>query len=469
MAKDDAEDRPDNTRLVYEKGTLRVLNASTEALEKSQHLTRDERSGGYRAPGYRYTDIIEELELNNIEYEDKVLNPSFSLSELDSDISLRPYQQESVEDWSSDKRQGSIVLPTGAGKTYVAIKAIAELNEPSFVVVPTLDLVDQWVQTLREELNSPDYDPEELIGEYTGREKSKAPITVSTYDSAYIQAENLGSEYPFLIFDEVHHLPSEGYRHIAEFFASPYRMGLTATYERPDDLHERLGDLVGGKVYESEPEDLSGEYLSEYEVEQIEVDLSEEERERYDEKISVFTEYLSSSGIELRKPSDYRKIVMRSGNDPRAWAAIRARNEARQIAYSSEAKKETLADLLERHRGDRIIIFTRYNDAVYDISEEFYIPAITHETRKSERETILSRFREGEYSAVVTSQVLDEGINVPAANVGIILSGTGSTREYKQRLGRLLRPTGDRARLYEVVASETSEVRTSKRRKEEGT
>jgi len=245
-------------------------------------------------------------------------------------------------------------------------------------------------------------------------------------------------------------------------------MGLTATYERPDDLHERLGELIGGKVYEAEPEDLSGEYLAEYEAEQIRVDLSEEERERYDDRISVFTEYLASTDIKLRRPSDYRKIVMRSGNDPQAWAAIQARNDARQIAYGSEAKKEKLAEILEKHREDRVIIFTRYNEAVYDISKQFLVPAITHETRKSEREKILSKFRDGEYSAVVTSKVLDEGVNVPAANVGIILSGTGSNREYKQRLGRILRPTGGKARLYEVVARDTGEIRTSRRRKRSG-
>jgi len=452
------------TELVYDKGTVHLRNSPEELAEEAPHLTQDERSGGYRAPAYRYSEVKEYLDREGVDYVDSVPKRDSSLS-VGSNMGLRPYQREALDGWMEDDCQGTIVLPTGAGKTYVALKAIEELDEHTFVVVPTLDLIDQWVRTIRNELEGQDIDSK-LVGEYTGRQKEKRPITVSTYDSAYIHAENMGDEYNFLIFDEVHHLPSEGYRHIAEFFASPHRMGLTATYERPDDLHERLGDLVGGKVYEAEPEDLSGEYLAEYDVEQITVELSEEESERYDDRISVFTDYLASSDIQLRSPGDYRKIVMRSGNDPRAWAAIRARNDARHIAYSSEAKKEKLSELLERHRDDRTIIFTRYNDAVYDISKEFLVPAITHETSKKERERILSKFREGEYSAVVTSQVLDEGVDVPAANVGIILSGTGSTREYKQRLGRILRPTGGRAKLYEVVTEGTSEIRTSRRRKQ---
>ena len=436
-------------------------DVSSDAVGDLGFLTHDERSGGYRAPAYRYEELIECLSESGVAHEELVF-PELS---VESEVRLRPYQREALDEWKDGGGRGTVVLPTGAGKTYVALKAIEELGEHTFVVVPTLELTDQWVATLRQELRADGFDTDELVGEYTGREKDPSPITVSTYDSAYIHAENLGADYGFVVFDEVHHLPSEGYRHIAEFFASPHRMGLTATYERPDDLHERLGDLIGGKVYEAKPDDLSGEYLAEYEVEQVEVELSGEERERYDEKISVFTDYLASSGIRLEEPSDYKKIVMRSGNDPRAWEAVRARNEARKIAYGSSAKREKLAELLERHRGDRIIVFTRYNEAVYGISERFHVPAITHETQKSEREDILSRFREGEHSAVVTSQVLDEGVDVPAANVGIILSGTGSTREYKQRLGRILRPTGGKAKLYEVVASGTSEMRTSRRRK----
>jgi superfamily II DNA or RNA helicase len=102
---------------------------------------------------------------------------------------------------------------------------------------------------------------------------------------------------------------------------------------------------------------------------------------------------------------------------------------------------------------------------VYDVADRFFIPPITHSTPTDERERILGRFREDTYSAIVSSQVLDEGVNVPDANTGIILSGTGSSREYRQRLGRILRPSGDTARLYEIVSSGTGEIRASSRRK----
>jgi superfamily II DNA or RNA helicase len=78
---------------------------------------------------------------------------------------------------------------------------------------------------------------------------------------------------------------------------------------------------------------------------------------------------------------------------------------------------------------------------------------------------ILDEFRNGKYKAICSSQVLDEGIDVPDANVGIIVSGTGSNREFVQRLGRLLRPSKNEAILYEIVSSDTGEVGTSYRRK----
>ena len=89
-------------------------------------------------------------------------------------------------------------------------------------------------------------------------------LTVSTYDSAYIHADKLGNKFGLIIFDEVHHLPAAGYRNIAEMLASPFRMGLTATFEREDGLHEELNRLVGGKVFEKRVKELTGTHLSPY-------------------------------------------------------------------------------------------------------------------------------------------------------------------------------------------------------------
>lgn len=462
-------------RLSFERGTILLwgLEPETKPPYLQLQLQWDPRVGAYRAPASIYREIVETLHRSGIDYEDRVLDlvPCPVPLHLTKELNLRAYQREALEAWwTLGRKRGVVVLPTGAGKTYVALAAIDRLNRdqgsspaPAFIVVPTLDLVDQWVAELRGS-----FQVESGIGEYTGRAKVLGPITVATYDSAYIHAEHLGNRFKLLVVDEVHHLPAESYRQIAQAFAAPYRLGLTATYEREDELHEILPELLGGKVFELGVKELAGEYLADYEVRTITLPLTPEEQEAYTKRAKLFSDYLRSSRIKLAGPQDFQRMILRSGRDPRAWEALRAQNEARKIAFNSSTKLEKLKELLEKHRGDRIIIFTRYNDLVYKISQGFLIPAITYRTGKDERRQVLEGFKEGIYQAIVSSQVLDEGVDVPEANVGIILSGTGSNREFIQRLGRLLRPSpgpGKVAVLYELVSSETGEVRTASKRK----
>jgi len=159
---------------------------------------------------------------------------------------------------------------------------------------------------------------------------------------------------------------------------------------------------------------------------------------------------------------------MRTGRDPHAREALLSRNRALRIALNSPEKIDALARMLEESRNEKTLIFTLHTDLVYAISRRFLIPAITYLTPKEERREILENFRKGNYQTVATSQVLDEGIDVPDATVGYILSGTGSLRAYVQRLGRLLRKVeGKQARLIEIVSKETMEVRMSDRRTQE--
>ncbi|MFC6726801.1 helicase-related protein, partial [Halobium palmae] len=200
------------------------------------------------------------------------------------------------------------------------------------------------------------------------------------------------------------------------------RLGLTATFERPDGAHEVIEELVGGVAYRASVDDLAGEHLAAYDIKRIEIDLTPEERERYEEAQGTFVDYLRTSNLSLTSGSDYQKLVMRSGNDPRAREALLAKQRAREIMMNSDGKVRELGRILDRHRGDRIIVFTAHTDLVYRLSERFLLPAITSETGAAERREILSRFRDGRYSRVVAANVLDEGVDVPDANVAVVLS-----------------------------------------------
>jgi len=445
------------TRLGFEDGTIQLTGEDVANLPDVEY---DPRSETYRAPGHRYAALRDALDERGEDVEDDVLDLA-AVPDLSSSYQLREYQRDALDAWEGADRRGVLELPTGSGKTVIGVAAIAALSTPTIVVVPTIDLLEQWRDELAEEF------PDVELGQLGGGVQQVGPLTVATYDSAYLRAGEIGSRFGLVVFDEVHHLGGEGFRQIAQLLAAPARLGLTATFERPDDAHEVVAELVGPVVYSLEPDDLAGEHLAAYEVKRRSVELPPDERAEYDDQQGTFTDYLKRSNIQLRSGSDYQELVKRSGRDPEAREALLAKQRAREIMMSSEAKVDALADILDRHRGERTIVFTAHNDFAYRIADRFLIPPITHRTSTEERREILDRFREGEYTRVVTSNVLDEGIDVPDASVAVVLSGSGSEREFTQRLGRILRPSeeSDRALLYEVVARDTAEEGVSNRRK----
>jgi len=458
----DADPVPAVLTLRYEDGTIRLdgLDGADAAVGSLPGVAWDDRGLVARAPAHRYADLRDALAERDIAFDDEVATPADRRLSLSHAYDLRPYQEEAIAAWRAAGDRGVVVLPTGAGKTVVAVDAIAALGVPTLVVVPTVDLLEQWRRELETEF-------EIEVGQFGGGEQTQAPITVSTYDSAYLRAEAVGGDFGFVVFDEVHHLGGEGYRDAARLVAAPARLGLTATFERPDGAHEVVAGLVGPKVYEAAADDLAGDHLADYEIRRVEVALGPEERAAYEDAQGTFVDYLKRSNLSLTSGSDYRKLVMRSGNDPAAREALLAKQRARRIMMNADAKVAALGRLLDRHREDRVIVFTAHTDLVYRLSEEYLLPAITSETGAAERREVLERFRDGTYSRVVTANVLDEGVDVPDANVAVVLAGSGSEREFTQRLGRILRPNDDggRALLYEVVSEATAEERVADRRR----
>ncbi|EMA49810.1 MULTISPECIES: DEAD/DEAH box helicase [Halococcus] len=439
--------------LAFEDGTIRIEGSVPDL----PFVETDPRSKTARAPAVRYVALREAIDERGVAVDDRVLDaPSIDVA---SAYELREYQQEALDAWRANDDRGCLELPTGSGKTVIGLAAIEALDTAALVVVPTIDLLEQWRRECETEFDVP-------VGQLGGGEQRVEALSIATYDSAYLRADDIGDRFGLVIFDEVHHLGGEGYREIARLVAAPARLGLTATFERPDGAHEIVEDLCGPLVHRIAPDDLAGEHLAAYDIKRLEVELTEEERAEYDDHRETFTNYLARSNLDMQSGSDYRKLVMRSGNDPQAREALLANQRAREVMMNADAKVETLADLLDHHREDRVIVFTAHNDLVYRLSERFLIPAITHQTGAAERHEVLAKFREGTYSRVVAANVLDEGVDVPAANVAVVLSGSGSTREFTQRLGRILRPTedGGRALLYEVVTEETAEENIADRR-----
>jgi superfamily II DNA or RNA helicase len=445
--------------LTFSAGTLE-LRGVEGPLPALPAALWDPRTRTLRSEASAYADVVRALVRDKTPYVDHAR----AYTELSHGLVIqrepRPYQAEAIAAWERARGRGVVVLPTGAGKTQVGLMAIDRKRRSTLVIAPTLDLVRQWYDTLRHAFGVE-------VGVIGGGEYRVLPLTVSTYDSAYLHMENLGARFGLVVFDECHHLPSESYAFAARQSIAPFRLGLSATPERTDGRESRLAELVGPEVLRREIVHMSGEYLAEYETERIAVELAEEERGEYESERAVYLAFARSRGVNFGSPDGFREFLMKASRGEEGRRALQAYRRQRELAFAAPKKLDYVAHLLHVHRRDRVILFTQDNATAYRISELLLVPAITHQTKVSERSEILARLHEGTYNAVVTSKVLNEGVDVPSANVAIVVSGSGSVREHVQRLGRILRKHGEkRAILYELVTAKTSESFTSERRRE---
>ncbi len=228
-----------------------------------------------------------------------------------------------------------------------------------------------------------------------------------------------------------------------------------------------MPDLIGPVVYRKDIHQLKGQVLADYRIERLYVHLSAEEKEKYLKARETYRGFVQRRGISMGGKKGWQRFIQASAQSQEGRNAFQAYREQKRLALAASEKMNLLGKLLEQHHRDRVLIFTYDNSTVYEISRRFLIPAITHQTKAKERQQILQKVHSGEYPFLVSSQVLNEGVDVPAAGIGIILSGTGSVREHVQRLGRILRKHGDKqAILYEVVTQDTAEEFTSDRRRQ---
>lgn len=442
--------------LRYDRGTLTLEERPPEAV--IGEFVFDSRVDLWRAPAYKYSAIVKLLR-RQIAANHAPLYKKLELSHAQSRTPY-PHQLEALEAWKAARGAGLVVLPTGAGKSYLGLLAIAWAGRSALVVVPTIDLMHQWYAELKAAF--PDF-PIGLIG---GGYYEPTDLSVATYDSAAIHAERLGNRFGMLVFDEVHHLPTAFYKPAATFSLAPYRLGLTATPERNDLRHTELQWLVGDLVYRREAADLAGDVLAPYRLERVHVELSPAEREAYRKALEERDGFLRVNGISLGNLTGWQEFVMRSAKSESGRRAMKAHREARRIASAAPAKLRALEVILTRHTGQKTLIFTEDNETAYHISTRYLIPCLSHQTKVKERQEMLELFRSGVYRSIVTSKVLNEGVDVPDASVGVVLSGSSVARELVQRLGRIIRRAeGKQAVLYEIIARDTREERVSERRR----
>ncbi len=377
---------------------------------------------------------------------------------------LRGYQREAVDVfWASGGSKGGsgvVVLPCGAGKTVVALGALATARCHTLIVCFGTNAVHQWISEI---LDKTDIAPEQ-IGEYTGDLKEIRPITVTTYqvltyhpsrrkrgadgagdgdgaaDGGIVKRRPIEEEFPHLglftsrdwgliIYDEVHLLPAPVFRVTAEIQARR-RLGLTATLVREDGRESDVFSLIGPKKYDLPWKTLEGQgWIATAECWEVRVALPPEQR-----------------------------LLYATAEDSRLKYRIAAENPD---------KLSVLDRLVTMHRDDNVLIIGQYLDQLRIIAERFDAPVITGKMPNRDREKLYDQFRRGEIKRLVVSKVANFAIDLPDANVAIQVSGAfGSRQEEAQRLGRILRPKEDgaQAHFYSVVTRDTNDQEYAARR-----
>jgi len=444
--------------LRFDRGTI-VLDDPPPGLDAGNlpGTLWDPRVRSYRAPASRYADLQVALRVAGVRYADTVRRAVRTPAPWNAP-ELRGYQEAALTAWQVADCRGTVVLPTGSGKTRLAIAAMARSGCAALCLVPTRVLLEQWCRELERHCGR-------AVGCYGNGIRRLAPITVSTFASAERHMDRIGSHFDLLVVDEAHHVAGGVYADACDMSTAAARLGLTATPPREREALARLGAVLGPVVYELAVGDLTGSFLAPFDLATLLVELTAAERAEYDAETAVFRDVFVR--FRAMRPaaswSDFARAANRSNEGRRALSAWR---RAKRILSYPAAKREALAALLARHTESRILVFTSDNETAYAVSCEHLIMPITCDIRRRERDAALERFRAGQLRALVSARVLNEGFDVPDADVAIVVGGSHGEREHVQRIGRLLRPAANkRALVYELVARETTEVRQAKRRR----
>lgn len=342
---------------------------------------------------------------------------------------IRNYQEEAANALVGDKGPGTgfgtVVLPCGAGKTIVGMNVMNLLKTSTLIITTNISAVHQWIQELLDKSNL----TEDQIAEYTGENKTLAPVTVATYQILTWRPEKDGP-YPhfsifrqrnwgLIIYDEVHMLPAPVFRVVAELQAVR-RIGLTATLVREDGCEGYVFSLVGPKRYDVPWKELEkSRWIAKAECIEVRVDL------------------LESQEIE--------------------YAVSPARTKHR-LASENPVKTEVTKQLVKKFPEDKILVIGQYLEQLEILSKELKTPIITGKTPNAERDKIYQDFREGKIHVLVVSKVANFAIDLPDASLAIQVSGTfGSRQEEAQRLGRILRPKERTSRFFTLITRNTVE------------
>jgi superfamily II DNA or RNA helicase len=398
-------------------------------------------------------------------------------------LDLRDWQVDAFAAWAAAGCTGVVEAVTGAGKTRLAVAAVRAClaqGGRALVLVPTLDLLGQWRQQLREHV------PGARIGQLgggRGDDLHDHHVVVATpHSAAAVPVDLPAGAVGLLVADEAHRYGAPTWAEaLRPAFAM--RLALTATYERNDDgLVEVLGPYFGGVVAQYGFAGAAADgVIAPFDITFAGVVLTPSERRDHDAadaRVRDHRRELVSHGLP-RAPLDLiaaaaRLAAQADGRPntavPREVVAARAFLSAlrarRDVAAQAGAKLSVVRDMAPALAADRTrtLVFTDTVEQAELAGAALRAGGVTaeevHGDLAADRRRIrLAMFRTGSLQALVAPRVLDEGVDVPDAELAVVLAAFRTRRQMIQRLGRVLRlkPDGRAARLVVVYAEGTRE------------
>jgi len=375
---------------------------------------------------------------------------------------LYDWQKQAYQSWIEADKNSIIEGGTGIGKSIFALYCIQEERKPTIIIVPTKALMYQWKEEVIKNLGV----SEDKIGLIGDGHREYKPITIAIINS--IRQEDL-TKYSLLTLDECHKYPSVENIKPIERSNNQYRLGITATLQREDNRHKLLEEYIGRVSYRyTQADAVKDGILNTYEIINVGVNLSLEEQHAYDEldiKVKRGMQLFNNDFVVLqRQLKNYMHPNFRVASE-----TIKSIGDRRQLYSNSRTKIKKVLEIVEEHKNDKIIIFNEYigmAEAIYDrLLEEKYLVGIYHSTSKEKK--VIDDFAEGKISILVTVKSLNEGLNVPSVNVGIVVSGNNVRRNTIQRMGRILRKQeGKKAVFYQLYCKNTKEYQDVRKRSE---
>jgi RNA polymerase primary sigma factor len=388
---------------------------------------------------------------------------------------LRPWQISALDSWERAKNRGVVEAVTGTGKSLVGVAAIHEvlaLGGVALVAVPTRALVVQWLGNLRREL------PIAKIGAISDGEKAnfrQANVIVATVQSLF-RSPLKGTSLTLLVADEVHRYGSPQY---AKALRADYqwRLGLTGTFERTGDdgVEKILRPYFGATAFEySYGQALADGVVAHFDLAFVGVEFTDGERFEFQKADDL----VQDATYKLRKyfryplewPDFFAKVTMslKEGLFDQEGALctqyMRGFSERKKILATAQGKllvTEAIAPFLGTRSGT--LIFTESKDSA---TRHAWVAAksttawpLDGDSSAELRADKLRNFGQGSLKIIAAPRILDEGIDVPEAEVAVVVSASQSRRQMIQRMGRVIRKKEDGrgARMVMMYVEGTSE------------